>query len=52
MNSAANEFIPADKASRMPTSKENAAKVFNQDIVHLGADAADISRRFEEWVSS
>lgn len=52
MNPAANEFIPADKAARMPTSKENASKIFDQDIAKLGADPADISRRFEEWLSA
>ncbi|HWK97073.1 MAG TPA: ABC transporter substrate-binding protein [Pseudolabrys sp.] len=51
-NPAANEFIPADKAARMPTSKENASKIFDQDIARLGADPADISRRFEEWLSA
>jgi hypothetical protein len=36
----------------MPTSKENASKIFDQDIAKLGADPADISRRFEEWLSA
>ncbi|MFA6265591.1 MAG: ABC transporter substrate-binding protein [Pseudolabrys sp.] len=52
MNPAANEFIPAAKASRMPTSKENRSQIFDQDIVKLGADPADISRRFEEWLAA
>ncbi len=52
MNPAANEFIPADKASRMPTSKDNRSHIFDQDIAKLGADPAEISRRFEEWLAA
>jgi putative spermidine/putrescine transport system substrate-binding protein len=52
MNPASNEFLPADKASRTPTSKENSPHLFDQDIANLGADPAEISRRFEEWLST
>jgi putative spermidine/putrescine transport system substrate-binding protein len=52
MNPASNEFLPADKASRIPTSKQNLPYVFDQNISNLGADPAEISRRFEEWLST
>jgi putative spermidine/putrescine transport system substrate-binding protein len=52
LNPAANAFISAEEAVRMPTSPDNQALVFEQDIANLGADPEAISQRFEEWVSS
>lgn len=52
LNPAANEFISAEEAARMPTSPENYPHVFEQDIANLGADPADISQRFEEWLAT
>jgi hypothetical protein len=36
----------------MPTSKENLPHLFDHNIANLGADPAEISRRFEEWLSA
>lgn len=52
LNPAANEFIAAKDAERMPTSPENYPLTFEQDIENFGADIADVSRRFEEWLAS
>lgn len=52
LNPAANEFVEADKAKRMPTSPENYPLTFEQDIANFGADIAEVSERFEEWVAS
>lgn len=52
LNPAANDFISAEDAKRMPTSEENYSLCFEQDIANLGADPADISRRFERWLAT
>ncbi len=52
MNPAANAFISAEEAVRMPTSEANRSMVFEQDIANLGADPEEISQRFEEWIVS
>ncbi|WP_274424971.1 ABC transporter substrate-binding protein [Chelativorans sp. YIM 93263] len=52
LNPAANEYIPEEDAERMPTSPENYAKCFEQDIANLGADPSEISQRFEEWLAT
>jgi putative spermidine/putrescine transport system substrate-binding protein len=52
LNPAANEFISAEDAKRMPTSPENYPHVFEQDIENFGADLNEVGRRFEEWMAS
>jgi len=52
LNPAANEFISAEDAKRMPTSPENYPQTFEQDIANLGADPAEIAQRFEEWLAT
>jgi putative spermidine/putrescine transport system substrate-binding protein len=52
LNPAANEFISAKDAERMPTSPKNYPHTFEQDIEHFGGDIADVSRRFEEWLAT
>lgn len=52
LNPAANEFISEEEAARMPTSPANYPKLFEQDIVNLGADPSEISQRFEEWLAT
>ncbi|MCO5732185.1 ABC transporter substrate-binding protein [Rhizobium sp. SSA_523] len=52
LNPAANAFIAAERAKRMPTSPENYPLVFEQDMANFGADVAEVSERFEEWVAS
>jgi putative spermidine/putrescine transport system substrate-binding protein len=51
LNPAANEFIKAEDAKRMPTSPDNYAQVFEQDMVNFGDDPAAVAERFEEWVA-
>ncbi|MFC4171396.1 ABC transporter substrate-binding protein [Microvirga sp. GCM10011540] len=51
LNPAANEFTSTDDAKRMPTSPENYAHTFEQDIENFGGDIREISQRFEEWVA-
>jgi putative spermidine/putrescine transport system substrate-binding protein len=52
LNPAANEFVSAEDAERMPTSPDNYPQVFEQDIANLGGDPSEISQRFEEWLST
>lgn len=52
LNPAANEFVPADAAKRMPTSPENYAQTFEQDMANFGDDPAAVAERFEEWIAS
>lgn len=52
LNPAANKFVSADKAKRMPTSPENYPQTFEQDVAHFGADQNEVAQRFEEWLSS
>jgi len=52
LNPAANEFISAEDAKRMPTSPENYPLTFEQDIENFGADIEEVAQRFEEWIAS
>jgi len=52
LNPAANEFVSAEKAMRMPTSPENYPKTFEQDMANFGPDLMEVSERFEEWIAS
>ena len=52
LNPAANEFIPAEAAERMPTSPQNGPLTFEQDIENFGGDLEAVSQRFEEWLAS
>lgn len=52
LNPAANAFISAKDAERMPTAPKNYPLTFEQDIEHFGGDISEISRRFEEWLAS
>lgn len=52
LNPAANEFIPAEAAERMPTSPKNGPLTFEQDIENFGGDLEAVSQRFEEWLAS
>lgn len=51
LNPAANEFVPADAAKRMPTSPENYSQTFEQDMANFGDDPAAVAERFEEWIA-
>jgi putative spermidine/putrescine transport system substrate-binding protein len=51
LNPAANEFVPADAAKRMPTSPENYSQTFEQDMANFGDDPAAVAERFEEWMA-
>lgn len=52
LNPASNEFISTDEAKRMPTSPENYALTFEQDMTNFGIDPAELAERFEEWAAS
>lgn len=52
LNPVANDFVTAEKAKRMPTSKENYPLTFEQDMTHFGADVGKVSERFEEWIAT
>ncbi len=52
LNPAAGAFISEEEAARMPTSEQNSAHVFNQDIANFGGDIEEVAQRFEEWLAS
>lgn len=52
LNPAANAFVPAEARARMPTSPENYARTFEQDMVNWGGDIEEVAMRFDEWLSS
>ncbi|WP_309082928.1 ABC transporter substrate-binding protein [Chelativorans sp.] len=52
LNPAANEFISAEDAERMPTSPKNYPHTFEQEIDNFGADIEEVAQRFEEWLAS
>lgn len=52
LNPAANAFIDAEAAKRMPTSPDNFKLTFEQNLMNFGGDPAKVAERFEEWVAS
>lgn len=52
LNPAANKYIDAKVAKRMPTSAENYPLVFEQDMDNWGGDPQEVSMRFDEWLAS
>lgn len=52
LNPDSMQFVSEQQAERMPTAPANAALCFEQDIENFGADLAETSERFEEWLSS
>lgn len=52
LNPAALEFVPDTAKPRMPTSPDNYAKAFEQDMANWGGDPQEVSLRFDEWLAT
>lgn len=52
LNPAANEFVPQEALSRMPTSEENYPKCFEQDMANWGGDPQEVAMRFDSWLAT
>ncbi len=52
LNPSAFQYVTEREAVRMPTSPQNVAKVFEQDIENFGGDVAQVTQRFERWIGA
>lgn len=50
LNPAAFKFIPEEQAKEMPTYPTIYKQTFEQDMVKLAPQLADLNRRFDQWV--
>lgn len=50
LNPAAFKFIPEAQAKEMPTHPSIYKQTFEQDMVKLAPQLADLNRRFDQWV--
>jgi len=51
LNPAATALVPDAAKPRMPTSPDNYPLTFEQDMTNWGADPAEVSMRFDEWLA-
>ncbi|WP_417250677.1 ABC transporter substrate-binding protein [Celeribacter sp.] len=51
LNPAATELVANTAKVRMPTSPANYPLTFEQDMINWGADPAEVSMRFDEWLA-
>ncbi len=49
VNPAAFKFIPEDQARNMPTYPANYKLAFEQDVVKMAPQLAELTRRFDQW---
>ncbi|MCH4813872.1 ABC transporter substrate-binding protein [Halomonas neptunia] len=52
LNPAALEFVPDEAKPRMPTSPDNYANAFEQDMANWGGDPQEVALRFDEWLAT
>jgi len=52
LNPRSFEYLATADAARMPTSPQNASKVFEQEIDNFGGDVAQVTQRFERWIGA